>query len=63
MTVFFKLFSECDFFEFFRCWVDFLGFWEAKTNAKIDFRDVFFEVFFEHGFGIDFEPIFESSKP
>ena len=35
-------FSKAIFFDFFRCWVDFGRFWEAKTGAEIDFREVFF---------------------
>ena len=49
--------------DFFRFWVDFGRVLGAQHGPKIDFWDVFFEVFFKHGFGIDFEPIFESSKP
>ena len=48
---------------FFRFWVDFGRVLGAQHGPKIDFWDVFFEVCFKHGFGIDFEPIFESSKP
>ena len=49
---------------------DFFGFWNdfgrvlgAQNGPKIDFWSVFFDVFFENGFGIDFESIFEGSKP
>ena len=49
--------------DFFRFWVDFGRVLGAQHGPKIDFWDVFFDVFFKHGFGIDFEPIFESSKP
>ena len=41
---------------------DFERFWEAKMDAKIDFLDAFFEVIFEHNFGIDFDWIFGGSK-
>ena len=49
--------------DFFRFGVDFGRVLGAQHGPKIDFWDVFFEVCFKHGFGIDFEPIFESSKP
>ena len=62
-VVFFDLFSKAFFFDFFRCWVDFGRFWEAKTEAKIDFWDVFFRCFFRMRFGIDFGWIFGGSKP
>ena len=42
------------FFDFFRFLVDFGRFWEAKTEAKIEFWEVFFRCFFRVRFGIDF---------
>ena len=56
-------FLKAFFFDFFRCWVDFGRFWEAKTEAKIDFWDVFFRCFFRLRFGIDFGWIFGGSEP
>ena len=52
--VFWSFFLDAIFFDFFRCWVDFGRFWEAKTEAKIDFWEVFFRCFFRVRFGIDF---------
>ena len=48
-------FFERVFFDFFRCGVDFGRFREAKTEAKIDFSDIFCDV--------DFGWIFGGSKP
>ena len=52
------LFFEGLFFRYFSI----LGFWEAKTEAKIDFWDVFFRCFFRLRFGIDFGWIFGGSE-
>ena len=41
---FFKLAFKCDFFGF---WSDFWRFWEAKMETKIDFWEVFRDVFFD----------------
>ena len=46
---FWSFFWNAFFSDFFRCWVDFGRFWEVKTEAKIDFFDVFF-VFFSSAF-------------
>ena len=56
---FLEVFCKAFFFDFFRCWVDFGRFWEAKTEAKIDFWEVFFRCFFRVPFGIDFVSIFQ----
>ena len=60
---FFAFFRRPFFSDFFRCWVDFGRFWEAKTEAKIDFWDVCFQCFFRVSFGIHFGWIFEASEP
>ena len=60
---FWSFFLDTIFFVFFRCWVDFKEFWEAKMEAKIDFRDVFFLCFFRTRSGIDFGWIFGASEP
>ena len=39
------------------------GFWEPKMVPKSIFGAFFSMFFFENGFGIDFESIFEGSKP
>ena len=39
------------------------GFGEAKTEAKIDFWEVFLRCFFRMRFGIDFGWIFGGSEP
>ena len=49
-----SFFQDAIFFDFFLCWVDLGRFWEAKTEAKIDFWEVFFRCFFRVRFGIDF---------
>ena len=49
--------------DFFRFWGDFGRVLGGRNGPKIDFWSVFFDVFFENGFGIDFESIFEGSKP
>ena len=51
------------FFDFFRCWVDFGKFREAKMEAKIDFWEVFFRCFFRVRVGIDFGLFFGGSEP
>ena len=63
-SVFFlSFFLDTIFFDFFRCWVDFGRFWEAKMEAKIDFWEVFFQCFFRVRFGIDFGSFFGGSEP
>ena len=42
-----SFFSKAFFSDFWRCWVDLGRFWEAQTEAKIDFWRFFFDVFFE----------------
>ena len=42
---------------------DFGRFWEAKTEAKIDFWEVFFRCFFRVRFGIEFSWFLGGSKP
>ena len=59
---FWSFFLDAMFFTFFRRWVDFGRFREAKTWAKIDFRDVFCRCFFRMRFGIDFGWIFGGSE-
>ena len=49
--------------DFFGFRVDFGRILGAQNGPKIDFWSVFFDVFFENGFGIDLESIFEGSKP
>ena len=51
------------FFDFFRFFVDFGKFLEAKMEAKIDFWDVFFRCFFGLRFSIDFGWTFGGSEP
>ena len=60
LELFFRFDLGSDFFGF---GVDFGRVLGGQNGSKIDFWDVFFEVFFEHGFGIDFGSIFEGSKP
>ena len=42
-----SFFLDTSFFVFFRRWVDFREFWEAKMDAKIDFWVIFVRCFFE----------------
>ena len=58
--LFFESVSEATFLDF---GVILGGFWEPKMVPKSIFGVFFFDVFFENGFGIDFESIFEGSKP
>ena len=51
------------FFDVFLFLVDFGMFWEAKMEAKIDFRDVSFWCFLRTRSGIDFGWIFGASEP
>ena len=44
---FWSFFSKAFFFGCLGFWCDLGRFWEAKTEAKIDFWDFFFDVFFE----------------
>ena len=48
---------------FFRFFVHFGRFWEAETEAKIDFSAVFFRCFFRVRICIDFGWIFGASEP
>ena len=60
LELIFKIGFESDFFRF---WVDFGRFWEAKMEAKIDFWEVFLRCFFRLRFGIDFGSFFEGPNP
>ena len=44
LELFLKIAFKCVFFRF---WSDFGRFWEAKMEAKIDFWEVFRDVFFD----------------
>ena len=48
---------------FFRFFVHSGGFWEAETEANIDFSAVFFRCFFRVRICIDFGWIFGASEP
>ena len=57
---FFQMVFDIDFFRF---WMDFGRFWEAKMEPQIEFLHVFLRCFFRVRFGIVLECIFGGSEP